>query len=331
MQLFRVRPVGMMRSRFMNTVTTSAPRWMRNVLLAAGAYNVFWGAFAVLVPSAIFQWLDMPLPNYPQLWQCIGMIVGVYGLGYAIAAFDPVRHWPIVVVGLLGKIFGPLGMVQALWTGALPWGFALVCVTNDLIWWVPFALILKHAWEQHQAGPGAEDLPDEATLLAEARTSDGSSLAELSREQPVLVVFLRHSGCTFCREALADIAARRSEIEGTGAKIALVHMGTPESFAAFAGAYGLGDLPAVSDPARRLYRGIGLRRGTLSQLLGWSVWLRGARAFFSGHRVGKLEGDGTQMPGVFLIRDGRVVRRFVHATAAERPEYVEICRLPAAQ
>ena len=132
------------------TASSPCPRWMRSVLLAAGVYNVLWGAFAVLFPGAIFNWLSMPQPNYPQFWQCIGMIVGVYGLGYAIAAFDPVRHWPIVLVGFLGKVLGPIGMVQALWTGQLPWGFALNCVTNDLIWWVPFALILKHAWVMNQ-------------------------------------------------------------------------------------------------------------------------------------------------------------------------------------
>lgn len=66
-----------------------------------------------------------------------------------------------------------------------------------------------------------------------------------------------------------------------------------------------------------------LRRGNLAQLLGWSVWVRGARAFFSGHWVGPLESDGPQMPGVFLIRDGQVVRRFLHVTAADRPDYVE--------
>lgn len=119
---------------------------MRHALIAAGVYNLLWGAFAVIAPNAIFRWLEMPLPNYPQFWQCIGMIVGVYGVGYIIAAFDPVRHWPIVLVGLLGKILGPLGMAEALWSGALPWGFAWNCVGNDLIWWVPFALILHHAW-----------------------------------------------------------------------------------------------------------------------------------------------------------------------------------------
>ena len=288
-----------------------------------------WGAWAVLFPSAIFSWLDMPQPNYPQFWQCIGMIVGVYGVGYAIAAFDSVRHWPIVLVGFLGKVFGPLGMVQALWSGQLPWGFALNCVTNDLIWWVPFFLILKHAWDEFQSDPRNDVLPEESALLAETRDNRGSSLAELSQKHPLLLVCLRHSGCTFCREALADLSAGRVGIEKNGTKLVLVHMGTVESFSAFTAKYGLSDVSAISDPERRLYRGLGLRRGKLSQLFGWRVWWRGQKSFFEGHRPGALEGDGTQMPGVFLIQRGRVVRRFIHADAADRPDYAALAQLPA--
>jgi peroxiredoxin len=301
---------------------------MRNVLLAAGLYNVVWGAWAVLFPSAIFSWLNMPQPNYPQFWQCIGMIVGVYGIGYVIAAFDPVRHWPIVLVGFLGKVFGPMGMVQALWSKQLPWGFALNCVSNDLIWWVPFFLILKHAWDEFQSDPTSDMLPEESTLLLETKTNDGFSLAELSQKHPLLLVFLRHSGCTFCREALADLSMSRVGIEKSGTKLVLVHMATAESFAAFTAKYGLCDVSAVSDPTRRLYRGLGLRRGKLSQLFGWNVWWRGQKSFFAGHRPGALEGDGTQMPGVFLIQRGRVVRRFIHADAADRPDYAALAQLP---
>ena len=29
------------------------------------------------------------------------MIVGVYGIGYIIAAGNPYKHWPIIFVGLL--------------------------------------------------------------------------------------------------------------------------------------------------------------------------------------------------------------------------------------
>jgi small multidrug resistance pump len=126
--------------------------WMAGWLLAAAAYNLAFGAWAIVLPGALFSWAGMAGPNYPELWQCIGMIVGVYGIGYAIAARDPLRHWPIVLVGLLGKIFGPIGFAQALWQGALPLTFGAILLTNDLIWWVPFALILRSAFVAGRRG-----------------------------------------------------------------------------------------------------------------------------------------------------------------------------------
>ena len=78
------------------------------------------------------------------------MIVGVYGVGYAVAARDPLRHWPIVLVGLLGKVFGPIGFLQAALAGDLPWSFGWVLVGNDLVWWLPFAAILWRAATDHR-------------------------------------------------------------------------------------------------------------------------------------------------------------------------------------
>jgi hypothetical protein len=101
---------------------------------------------------ALFQWARMELPRYPEIWQCVGMIVGVYGIGYAIAAFDPLRHWPIVLVGFLGKVLGPLGMANAIWQGKLPVVAGLTCFTNDLIWWVPFGIILWRAYQVERSG-----------------------------------------------------------------------------------------------------------------------------------------------------------------------------------
>lgn len=121
------------------------PRWMTFTLRAAGVYNLAWGGWVVLRPADAFRWAGMPQPNYPELWQCIGMIVGVYGLGYWIAARDPARHWPIVLVGFLGKLFGPIGFLDAALHGRLPWVAGWVNVTNDLIWLVPFAWILVFA------------------------------------------------------------------------------------------------------------------------------------------------------------------------------------------
>ena len=166
------------------------------------------------------------------------------------------------------------------------------------------------------------------TALAETRTDEGDSIADLSRRAPVLLVFLRHAGCTFCREALADLAQQRAAIEQAGTRLVLVHMSDPESFRAFTASYGLGDIPQVSDPDCALYRALGLRRGTLAQLLGWRVLVRGFQAaIFARHGLGKFEGDTTQMPGVFLIRDGRVVAAHRHETAADRPDYSAVCEI----
>jgi len=124
----------------------SAPSWARRWLLAAALYNVLWGAWVVLFPHALFDLIDLPRPSYPEIWQCVGMIVGVYGVGYALAARDPLRHWPIVLVGLLGKILGPIGFAQALLKGTFPPEFGWTILTNDLLWWWPFGAILLAAW-----------------------------------------------------------------------------------------------------------------------------------------------------------------------------------------
>lgn len=124
----------------------AAPKWMSWVLVAAGVYNLLWGAWTVLMPESLFRWAGMEVPRYPEIWQCVGMIVGVYGVGYLAAAIDPVRHWPITLVGLLGKIFGPIGFVQAVMSGAFAAKMGLTILTNDLIWWVPFGLILRRAY-----------------------------------------------------------------------------------------------------------------------------------------------------------------------------------------
>lgn len=128
------------------------PAWARPVLLAAAAYNLLFGVFAVAFPRAWFELSGMPPPAMPALWQCIGMVVGVYGIGYACASRAPLRHWPIVLVGLLGKVLGPIGFVGAAARGELPWRAGWLLVTNDLVWWLPFAALLLAARRHHRGG-----------------------------------------------------------------------------------------------------------------------------------------------------------------------------------
>lgn len=307
---------------------------MRRVLLFAAVYNLAWGAFAIFSPLSLFRWTGFdPLPVYPELWQCIGMIVGVYGIGYGIAAFNPYRHWPIVLVGLLGKIFGPIGFATSVIEGRLPAALGLTIITNDLIWWIPFSAILWRAAQANQSqyhkltvAPVLRTIDPMGRLVSQL----GGTISELSRRKPLLVVFLRHSGCTFCREALGDLAEQRKQIEASGVSIALVHMGHEEPTELLE-KYKLTDLHCFRDPVCALYDAFGLKMGGFTQLFGLKVWWRGFKAWSAGHGLGPLNGNGFRMPGVFLIKGGKILRSYRHRSAADRPNYAEISVPPATE
>jgi len=180
------------------------------------------------------------------------------------------------------------------------------------------------------AEPTVADPPVPEILTRWVVDQSGRSLREHSEEGPVLVVFLRHLGCPFCREALADLAAQRKRIESHGIRLALVFMSEEEKAAAFFERYRLGDVPRFADPARRLYRSFGLRRGTFRQLFGWKAWWRGFVVGILRRRgIGRLRGDALQMPGTFLVERGSIVSAFRHRSAADRPDYESIASCPA--
>lgn len=163
-------------------------------------------------------------------------------------------------------------------------------------------------------------------VVERARTQAGESLVELCAASPILLVFLRHAGCTFCRETLSDIGGSRALIEKEGVRIVLVHMGDTEALKKKIAKYGVADLDRICDAGQQLYQAFGLKRGTFGQLFGLKVL---ARALFGGallrHGLGPVVSDSLQLPGVFLIQNGEILRRFRHRSAADRPDYVKIC------
>ncbi len=306
-----------------------APRpWMSTTLILAGVYNLLWGLLVIAIPKQTLVWIGIDSLGYPQIWQCVGMIVGVYGIGYLIAARDPFRHWPIVLVGLLGKVFGPIGFLSGLVSGSLPASMGWMILTNDLVWWIPFAVILWSAFRYHQTVEtvhSLEFLDDDP--VRELKSQTGENLYDLSIDKPQLLVFLRHTGCTFCREAVADLSKQRNAIEEAGAGIVLVHVGEEAKVAEFLKGYGLDDLVRFCDPRCQLYRQFGLEQGNFRQLFGLRVWLRGFRAgIVDRHGIGTIAGNPLQMPGAFVVHCGRFLRGYQHEAASDRPDYLAIIK-----
>jgi hypothetical protein len=108
----------------------------------AAAYNVAFGAWTIARPRAFFDRLAMDAPRYPAIWQCLGMVVGVYGLGYGYAALRLDRAAPFIALGLLGKTLGPIGWVATVRGGEWPIRTFTLVLFNDLVWWLPFGLFL---------------------------------------------------------------------------------------------------------------------------------------------------------------------------------------------
>jgi hypothetical protein len=114
----------------------------RLIFSLAALYNIAFGIWACIWPGALFAMLEMAAPNYPSLWQCLGMVVGLYGILYAYAAIHLDRAKLIIAIGLAGKILGPIGMFVAFQSGEWPLRAVTLIVFNDFVWWLPFTVFL---------------------------------------------------------------------------------------------------------------------------------------------------------------------------------------------
>lgn len=120
-------------------------RLHRITFALAGAYNLAWGAYSAADPQWLFRYAGMPLMNHPEIFACLAMVIGIYGFLYWQVARDPEHGVPIAAIGLLGKVLGPIGLAQLIYAGTWPMRSIVLCITNDFIWWVPFALYLWDA------------------------------------------------------------------------------------------------------------------------------------------------------------------------------------------
>jgi peroxiredoxin len=157
----------------------------------------------------------------------------------------------------------------------------------------------------------------------------GETLFEISEAQPVLLVFLRQFGCSFCREAISDISRIRKNLQTKGVRVVMVHMAPdPATAVKFFKKYKLHPVDHICDPEKRFYKAFGLAKATTSQLLGFMNWVRGFQAgVLEGHGFAYYDeeiGDGFQMPGVFVLYKGEIKHSYIHQFPYDRPNYQEL-------
>ena len=156
-------------------------------------------------------------------------------------------------------------------------------------------------------------------------TNEGNDLRTIAEENTVMLVFLRHFGCVFCREALDDFSKIKEELNRLNIKLVFVHMAEESYGDQYFKEYGLESEEHISDPDMTLYEYFGLQKGTFRELYGLKVWSRAINLKF-GMETKKPLGNMKQMPGVFLLKSGEIINSFIHKSAAEKPDYLEIAK-----
>lgn len=289
------------------------------VLSAAGVYCIAFAIYAIVSPDRAFGLTGCDATGHCVLVQVIGLFYFVFGCSFFLAARDPIRHWRIVLLCTIKIVAVVVAAVWAWWQNMLPNSLIVLMVVDDLIWLVPFLMIL---WAAVQANLGRPPIYQKPLTLEEAASryqlSSGEMLAEAAESQVVVLVFLRHFGCTFTRQLLRGLQLIEQQANQHQARLVLVHMLQSGKETEYLGERS--GVARIADPYCELYRSFGLGKAGFWELFGPRVWLRGMIALFRGCGVGHLAGDGLQMPGVFLLHRNRVMAAQPAQSAADLPD-----------
>ncbi len=169
---------------------------------------------------------------------------------------------------------------------------------------------------------------DLVELFGKTKTQSGKTLLSLLDEKPMLLIFLRHFGCSFCREAIADVAKAMPELDRRGVRPVFVHMAQPERAQVFFARFRIPEVERVSDPTMALYQSPVfrlLKTLVLPEYFGMASIVKWIQRPLLRYGVGMARGeDKTQLPGVFFLRNRTIVKGYRHKTLADRPDYVRL-------
>lgn len=142
-------------------------------------------------------------------------------------------------------------------------------------------------------------------------------LGSLWRNQPAVLVWLRHFACLFCKEQAAEARHDRRRLEDIGGRLAFIGSGTTAQAAAFR-EHHVPDCAVFTDPSSYTYRAIGARESLLSTLAGAVV--NGPRAIRRGHLQSAVQRRPFQQGGVLVaMPDASVAYSYVSRVAGDHP------------
>jgi len=132
-------------------------------------------------------------------------------------------------------------------------------------------------------------------------------LGDLWRDQPVVVVFLRHFGCHNCRDHAVQLRDRYDDLRARGIELVAIGTGDQRYAAAFVRDEQIPFLVLVDDDAVAA-RAASVNVASWYRLLHPSTWRASIEAWKRGARIHKAGKRVTQLGATFVFGPGDTVR-----------------------
>jgi small multidrug resistance pump len=117
--------------------------WMTRLLWFVGGYNLLAGLGMFCLYHEGFKLLGVEKPEFNLPIQLVGILVGLFGVGYWMVAADPVQNRNILLLGFWSKLIGSILGVYYVAAGKLPLFFLAILFVSDIGYLPPFYIILR--------------------------------------------------------------------------------------------------------------------------------------------------------------------------------------------
>ncbi len=298
---------------------------IRAALISVLLYYEIFAVGLILLTADLFPLIGLPPSTAAWPLRLAAVMVGVSGMGLILPLRDPIRHWGITALIASGQIALPIATIILVLWGDLPPHVGVPMALVDCLFFVPSILALiwtidLYADSENPTGErGRLFRTNTASDAVLSVVPDGThrTIAELSDDGSVLILLLRHLGCTFCRKSLAALGEQSELLKGHYHHIVIVTMSPIEEMLSIRTRYHLPSALLVSDPDRTIYRALEIPRGTAHQTLGWGVLREGLLSgLLFRHGIGTVRSDPFQLSGSAIIKHRSIVAIYPTENAA---------------
>jgi len=126
--------------------TKPLTKWMKFLLRFVAAFNISAGLFMLIGYHETYRIIGMNKPDISFPIQLVGVLVGLFGVGYYMVARNPIENRAVLALGFWSKFLGSCLGAGYVLLGKLAPQFIAVYFFADVIYLPPFYVILRRLY-----------------------------------------------------------------------------------------------------------------------------------------------------------------------------------------